>query len=419
MNAEILAIGSELLTPRRVDTNSLWLTGELNELGVEVVRKGVVGDDRRLLADAIRGALRRVPILILTGGLGPTEDDVTRDAVAEALGRPLVFHQEVLDEIDERFRRRGRKMAEINRRQAYLVEGAVKLPNSRGTAPGQWIEDQGRIVVLLPGPPRELEPMFREQCVPALGEKVPKLVIRTRVYRVTNMAESDLDQTISPVYTKYSNPTTTVLAAIGDIQVHLRARCETAAEAERLLEEVGSQIEALLGENIYSTGLQPLEAIVGELLLERKATLAVAESCTGGMIGARLTEVAGSSRYFAGGFIVYNPRLKTDLLGVAAELMERHSVVSREVAEAMAAGARERTGATYGLSVTGEAGPQPADPQIPVGTVWLGVAGPDGVHSKLLHSPGDRERVRSHATQAALSLLRDELRRGQSAPVPK
>jgi nicotinamide-nucleotide amidase len=411
MNAEILAIGSELLTPQRVDTNSLWLTGQLNDLGVEVAQKGVVGDDRGRLAKAIRDALERVPILILTGGLGPTEDDVTRDAVCEALGRGLVFHQETLDEIDERFRRRGRQMAEINKRQAYLIEGAKKLPNPRGTAPGQWIDDNGRIILLLPGPPREMMPMFTDQCLPGLRERLPKLAIRTRVYRVTNMTESDLDQLISPVYTKYENPVTTVLAASGDIQVHLRARCETAAEAEALVAEVGAQIEKLLGNNIYATSLDSLEMVVGQMLQARAATLTVAESCTGGMIGARLTGVPGSSKYFTGGFIVYSAKLKTDLLGVPAELIESHGVVSQEVSEAMATGARSRADATYALSITGEAGPEPGDPRVPVGTVWISVAAPDGVRSKLLRATGDREWIRAVATQSALSFLRDQLQR--------
>ncbi|MBX5496628.1 MAG: competence/damage-inducible protein A, partial [Bryobacteraceae bacterium] len=250
MNAEIIAVGSELLSPQRVDTNSLWLTGQLNVLGVEVVMKTVVGDDRDRLAATIRAAIQRSEIVVLTGGLGPTEDDVTREAASAALGLPLALRQDILDGIAERFRKMGRTMAEINRRQAYVLSGAEVLPNPNGTAPGQWVDREGRIIVLLPGPPLELKPMFEASCIPRFKERLPKAFIRTRFYRVAGMTESDLDQLISPVYTRYTNPVTTILAAPGDIQVHLRARSNSEEEAERLCEDLGSQIERLLGDRI-------------------------------------------------------------------------------------------------------------------------------------------------------------------------
>jgi nicotinamide-nucleotide amidase len=408
-DAEIIAVGSEMLTSQRIDTNSLYITDQLNALGVEVRRKLIIGDDRAMLTDAVRAALSHAGIVILTGGLGPTEDDVTRPAVADALDRKLVFSQEICDAIEERFRRRQRKMAEINKRQAYVIEGAEVLPNANGTAPGQWIANDGRVVIMLPGPPGELKPLFSNECIPRLVSLLPRQVIRARFYRVTGFTESDLDALIAPIYTKYTNPSTTILASPGDIQIHLRARCGSAEDAERLLAEVGDPIESLLGRHLFSRNGDPLEGIVGALLRERGATLSIAESCTGGMVGERITSIAGSSNYFVGGFVTYTDRLKTDLLGVDTTLIERHTAVSEEVARAMAEGTRARTGSTFAISVTGEAGPE-SSTGAPVGTIFVGFAGPDGPPEALRFAmPGDRPRIRGFATQAALDLLRRRL----------
>ena len=412
-DAEIIAVGSEMLTSQRQDTNSLFVTDQLNALGVEVRRKVIVGDDRALLTDAVQHALKHSGIVILTGGLGPTEDDLTREAVAEALGRSLIFHQDLCDAIEERFRRRQRNMAEINKRQAYLIEGAEVLPNPSGTAVGQWIERDGKIILLLPGPPGEMKPMFANECVPRLAQRLPAQVIRTRFYRVTGMTESDLDQLIAPAYKKYTNPMTTILASPGDIQVHLRARCSTAEEAEELLAEVGDPIEALLGERLFSRNGDSLEALVGGLLRGLGATVAVAESCTGGMVAERITSVAGSSDYFVGGFLTYTDQMKVDALGVDPALIAAHTAVSEEVARAMADGARIRTGATYAVSTTGEAGPESGS-GAPVGTVYIGFAGPEGAEAIRFTFPGDRQRVRLFATQGALDYLRRVLREGQA-----
>jgi nicotinamide-nucleotide amidase len=406
MNAEIIAVGSEMLTPQRVDTNSLYLTAELNNLGVEVVTKCVIGDDRDRLADAILRALSRSAILIISGGLGPTEDDLTREATAQALDRKLVFHGEIAEALEQRFLRAKRKMAEVNKRQAFVIEGAEILPNDRGTAPGQWVEESGAVAMLLPGPPHELKAMFERQCLPRLARLVPKQVIRTLFLRVTGMPESDLDQLISPVYKKYENPATTILAANGDLQIHLRARCNTEAEAEVLLAEVGGPIELLLGDRIYSRNGDPLEAVVGELLRKSHSTVSVAESCTGGMLGERFTSVPGSSDYFAGGFITYNNAMKTELLGVSLEILEEHGAVSKETAEAMATGARRRTNSTYALSITGEAGPNPGSEAAPVGTVYVGIADAAGVHVAHRQFFGDRQRIRIFTCQMALDVLR-------------
>lgn len=409
MEAEIIAVGSELLTTQRIDTNSLFLTDQLNALGVEVRRKMVVGDDRDLLTASIREAMERVEIVILTGGLGPTEDDLTRDAVASATGRKLIFRDDLRDAIAQRFQRMNRKMAEINLRQAYAVEGAEALPNPNGTAAGQWLEHERRVVMLLPGPPHEMKPMFLDQCVPRLKRRLPAQVIRTRFYRVAGMGESDLDQLIAPVYTKYTNPVTTILAAPSDIQIHLRARCESAGEAEALLAEVGPPIEALLGDRIYSRNGDSLEAVIGALLIARNATLSVAESCTGGLLGQRITSVAGSSKYFVGGLLVYNDFTKELLLGLDRNLINAHTSVSEEVACAMAEAARQRTGSTYAVSVTGEAGPESAS-GAPVGTVFIAISSPNfPAEARRLQLPGDRARVRTFAAQSALDFLRRKL----------
>ncbi|MCL4840407.1 MAG: competence/damage-inducible protein A [Bryobacteraceae bacterium] len=406
MTAEIIAVGSEMLTPQKTDTNSLWLTDQLNLLGVDVTQKTVIGDDQNRLAAAIASALDRTPLVLLTGGLGPTEDDLTREATAQALNRALIHDPAILHAIEQRFASFGRKMAPINKRQAFLVDGAVKLDNPNGTAPGQWLDFDGRMLALLPGPPGEMKPLFLTQVLPRLQALLPPRVLRTRFFRVAGMGESDVDQLIAPAYKPYENPVTTILAAAGDIQIHLRSFCATEAEAEARVAELGAKIEALLGDRIYSRNGDPLETALGVLLRERKATLAVAESCTGGLLGGRITEAPGSSEWFLGGFQVYGRAMKTRLLGLDEKLVEREGVVSEAVAVAMAESARDRTGATYALSVTGEAGPDSATPGIEPGTVWIGVATPEGVEAKLHRFPGNRARVRAFAVQSALNLLR-------------
>jgi nicotinamide-nucleotide amidase len=404
-DAEIIAVGSELLTPQKTDTNSLYLTDQLNALGVEVVRKTIVGDQRELLRDTLKSALLRSQIVILTGGLGPTEDDVTREAVSAALNLKLRYNDTVGHWLVERFKRFGRQMAENNKRQAFVLEGAEVLQNDWGTAPGQWIKHHGAVIMLLPGPPRELKAIFPARCLPKLEAMLPPQIIRARFYRVAGMGESDLDQLIAPVYSKYTNPVTTILAAASDIQIHLRARCATEDEANALLEEVSSQIEPLLGDRLYARNGEPLEEVVGMLLRDRKATLAVAESITGGMIGERLTEISGSSDYFLGGFLTYSNEMKTRLVDVSAELIAEHTAVSEPVALAMAQGARIKTGADYGLSVTGYAGPDGAQ----VGLVFIGVVTPKTSEVFKYQFNADRHRIRTLATNTALDRLRKRI----------
>ncbi|MBI4905277.1 MAG: competence/damage-inducible protein A [Acidobacteria bacterium] len=410
MDAAIIAIGSEMLTPDRVDTNSLWLTDQLNTRGVEVTMKMIVGDDRERLVRAMRHALDEVDLLFLSGGLGPTEDDVTRDAVAELCLRPLVFSQDICDWLVQRFERMKRKMAEVNKRQAFVVEGADVLPNERGTAPGQWVEYSGKHVVLLPGPPHEFKAMFTAQCVHRLEPLLPKQVIRTRFYRVACMGESDLDQLIAPVYKPYTNPATTILAAAADIQIHLRARCPHEDEAEALLFKVAGPILDLLGDRVYSDNGDPLETVIGHQLRAQRKTLAVAESATGGMLAERITSIPGSSDYFAGGFLTYTYHAKSQLLGIDPAFLEQHKAVSEPVAEAMARCARERTGASVALAVTGIAGPGAGSESEPVGTMFIGLSAENHSSVRRYHFSGDRHRIRTLATQFALDLLRRHLR---------
>ncbi len=416
MNAEIIAVGSEMLTPQRIDTNSLYLTDQLNAYGVEVTFKCIVGDDRALLTDTIRLAISRSAIVILTGGLGPTEDDLTRDAVAQALGVQQTYQPEVFENIVAMFARLGRKIADNNKRQAMLIDGAEWLENTRGTAPGQWIRTKRGVIILLPGPPKELTNMYEREVRERLVALLPKQVLRTRWYRVAGMGESDLDQLIAPVYTRYTNPVTTVLAKAGDIEVHLRARLETHEDAEALVDEVGRQVEELLGDRIYSRNGDSLEKTVGHLLVECGATVAVAESCTGGLLGARLTETPGASDWFRGGYIVYNLDLKKALVGKAeGAQIEAAGVVSEVTATLLAKAAAECSRATHGVSITGVAGPEGGTDENPVGTVWIAVASAHSVTglplvtSRRYRFPGDRVRVRTLAAQSALDLLRRHL----------
>ena len=410
MNAEIIAVGSEMLTHKRVDTNSLFITEQLNNLGIEVTAKHVIGDDLERLAETIRRALGAAPVVVISGGLGPTEDDLTRDAVAVALDRRLVLNAAISDGIEQRFRQMKRTMPEINRRQAMLIEGAHMLSNDRGTAPGQWIEEAGAVLMMLPGPPHELKSMFTRHCLPRLERIVPQSAIRTLELRIAGMSESELDQAISPIYKHYTNPVTTILAHNGDMQVHLRARCATEGETMQLLAEVGGRIDAVLGDRIYSRNGDPLEAVVGKQLLSQRATRAVAESATGGGLAERITSIPGSSSWFVGGVIAYTKRMKVELLGVSADILDRLGAVSAETAEAMALGARRRTGATWAVSITGNAGPTADGDEAPIGMIYVGISSPNETVSYHRQWPtSDRARVRAFAAQMALDLLRRKL----------
>jgi nicotinamide-nucleotide amidase len=406
MKSEIIAVGSEMLTPDRLDTNSLFLTQELNRLGVQVVRKTVVGDQAGQIRDAFREALGRVELVISIGGLGPTEDDLTRETLAELLGRILVRDDAVLHKIEGMFRRLGRTMSEVNMRQAMVPEGAEVLDNARGTAPGLWLETDGHIVVLLPGPPHELKPMMTAQVAPRLERLSNRARLFRRELRVTGLPESDLDQRIAPIYKLYAETETTILAAPGEISVHVRAWSQDASAADRMLDEIVERISLALGEHIFSAKGESMEEVVARELTLHNATIAVAESCTGGLLAQRLTSIPGSSSYFLGGVVSYSNQLKSAWVDVPAEIIESKGAVSAEVARALADGIRRRAGSTFGLGVTGIAGPGGGSPEKPVGTVHIALSDENGFTDRAMQLPGDRERVRFSASQAALDLVR-------------
>jgi nicotinamide-nucleotide amidase len=409
LTAEIIAVGSELLTPFRTDTNSLWLTDRLNSIGVEVKLKTIVGDDDARLEETIRDALKRSGVVILTGGLGPTEDDITRKIAARALGRRLSLDERVLEEIRAKFLRWGRKMPEINARQAMVVEGSEILPNPNGSAPGMYLELDSRVVVLLPGPPREMKPMFDTHVLPKLSERAGGVRVARRVLRVAGLGESAVDERIAPVYTQYKNPQTTILFTNTDIEIHLTAQGKTEQEAELLLDGLSGQLEERLGDSVFAFRGETMEEVVGLRLAVSGFNIAVAESCTGGLIAHRLTEVPGSSSYFMEGVVTYSNEAKTRLLGVPEELIERHGAVSAEVAEAMAEGVKHRAATDFGLAVTGVAGPGGGTSDKPVGLVYVSLADDAHTEHRRIMLPGDRHLIRWRASQAALDLLRRRL----------
>jgi nicotinamide-nucleotide amidase len=409
LSAEIIAIGSELLTSRFKDTNSLYLTEQLNSIGIPVVMKIIVGDDETYLEDAVRQALARTPILITIGGLGPTEDDVTRKVIARVLQRQLVLNDEILAKLQRRFKARGVEMPANNARQALVPTGSDVLENKNGTAPGLWVTAEKNHVILLPGPPSELKPMFEELCMPRLHEMAGSGALARCVFRTAGLPESLLDARIAPIYTKYKNPETTVLAKPGQVEVRLTARGKTKEEAERLMKELGDQIDQELDEFIFARSEQSLEEVVGMYLVMKNATIATAESCTGGLIAERLTDVPGSSRYFISGVICYSNEWKMELAGIPPLLLEMQGAVSAEVARGLAEGIRNRMKTTVGVGVTGIAGPSGGSTQKPVGTVHIAVATPNGTEHRQFLYPGDREKVRWQASQSALDLVRREL----------
>lgn len=412
MIAEIVAIGSELLDPFHQDTNSLYLTGKLSQIGVEVAFKSVVGDNRQHLTAVARVAIGRADIIVFMGGLGPTEDDLTRECVAAALGREVHRDPVLITELYTRFAQYRRRMPENNERQAEVIEGAEILRNPRGTAPGQWIETEhqgsARYLMLLPGPPHEIKPMFDEQCLPRLSAKLPKSFIATRHLRIAMLGESDCDSRIAPIYKTAEGVETTILAGAGEINLHLRSRAEHQDIAEQRVEELAEKIEDELGDFVYSRG-ESLQEIVGYHLQLRNATLAVAESCTGGMLGQRITSVSGSSRYFLGGAIVYSNDFKTLFANVPPLMIAQHGAVSSEVAQALADGIRDETGATIGLGITGVAGPTGGNEEKPVGLVFHALSDARGTEVVERRFPGDRERIRLFATQQALDMVRRRL----------
>jgi competence/damage-inducible protein CinA-like protein len=410
LKACILAIGSEMLTPFRVDTNSLFITERLNAIGYDVRLKAVVGDDIDELADILRAAIGWADLIVITGGLGPTEDDVTRDAVARVHDMPLEVDEAIADRIRDRFARRGMTMPDINRRQAMVPRGAVVLENPNGTAPGLWIERGRTAMVLLPGPPREMKPMLEGVVRDRLAPRSGTAGLFRRVLKITGRAESDVDAHAQPTYAKWtSSPvpiSTTILAVLGQIELHLTAQAANPDAADAALDAAVLEMQQVLGPSVYSTDGRSLEAVVGDLLRQYTLTIAVAESCTGGLLASRLTDVPGSSDYVERGVVCYSNRSKTELAGVPAALIAEHGAVSEPVARAMAEGIRSRAGTNIGIGITGIAGPGGGTPEKPVGTVSVAVISDDETRVRTFQFIGGRDMVKFQAAQAALNMTR-------------
>ncbi|KXK04817.1 MAG: hypothetical protein UZ17_ACD001000820 [Acidobacteria bacterium OLB17] len=409
LSAEIIAIGSELLGPTRVDTNSLWLTEQLNDIGVEVQLKTIVGDDGARLEEAVADAVKRADIIITTGGLGPTEDDITRVSTAKALGRELVYHDEIEAVLRERFQRWGRKMPEINKRQAFIVEGAEILENPRGSAVGMLLELGAKRIAILPGPPRENQPMFTDFVLPRLKELVGDVFVARRVMKIVGLGESAVDEIAAPIYNSVERASTSILFNKTEVELHVSVRRDSRKEADADADELARRLSDAFGIAMFSTNGETMEEVIGRLLRERSETLALAESCTGGLVARRVTEVAGASAYFGEGVVTYSYEAKVRLLGVRQETLDKFGAVSAECAEEMAAGIRERSGADHAISITGIAGPDGGTDEKPVGTVFIAYAGPNGVASRKFFLPGDRYLIRWRTSQAALDVLRRAL----------
>ena len=414
-SAEIIAVGSELLGSTRADTNSLFLSDRLSALGIDLHVKSVVGDDRGDLATVFRQAMERSDVVILTGGLGPTDDDLTRDVVSDALGLPMSVDEAIVETIRARFARRGLDMPAVTARHAQVPRGALVLDNPNGTAPGLFIDYDGpigrRFVILLPGPPRELEPMFDRLCEGPLGARAGgERTYRTSLY-ITGRGESHVEQKVQPIYSKWRDATppisTTILAAMGQIELHLSVRDTDAPRAAATLERAREDLLAVIAEDVYSTDGRKMEQVVGDLLQARGLTIAAAESCTGGLLMSRLTDVPGSSAYVRAGIVTYANEDKVSLLGVPKELIDTHGAVSEPVAVAMAEGIRERTGAAVAIGITGIAGPSGGTPTKPVGTVVVAVIVPNQpAYVRTYSFVGGRAMVKFQATQAALDRVR-------------
>ncbi|HET9794532.1 MAG TPA: competence/damage-inducible protein A [Thermoanaerobaculia bacterium] len=409
MKASIVAVGSELLGTSRTDTNSLWLAGKLDEAGIEIARKTCVGDDLAAIAAELREAARRAPIVLVTGGLGPTADDLTREAVAEFAGRSLAIDPRILEDIRGRFARRGIAMPRINEKQALVVEGSRPLTNPRGSAPGIWLEREEGIVACLPGVPSEMKRMFEELVLPEIARRFGGSPRHRRILKIAAMGESAVEERVTPVYEKWSGHAFTILASVGEVQLHLAAP-GTAGEAERVLDEQTADFQRALEGRIYGRDDQTLESVVGGRLREIGATVATAESCTGGLIAQRITDVAGASDYFRGSVVAYADDVKTSLLDVRPGTLAAHGAVSEETAREMAEGARARFGADFALAATGIAGPGGGSPEKPVGTVWIALATPSGkTRARHLRPPGDRATIRGWTAAAALEMLREAI----------
>lgn len=410
MRAETIAVGSELLTPFRTDTNSTEISRYLMDIGINVAYKTVVGDSEEDIARAVRTAVSRVQVVIITGGLGPTNDDLTREGVSKALKIQLIFREDILKHLKERYKQLGREMPENVAREAFVLEGAEVIYNKVGTAPGMWLEkpEQNLYLAILPGPPAEWKPMFEEVVLPKLSGRSKHNIVR-RILKVTGLSEAETEEIISPIYAGSKNPWVSILPYPGEIEIHIWAKAKEKADAELMVEQMQEKFLKVLGENVYTTDERPLEQIVGELLREKGKTLAVAESCTGGLLANKITNIPGSSDYFLMGAVTYSNEAKIKVLGVSEKDIEEYGAVSEQVAAQMAEGVRRIAGSDFGIGITGIAGPGGATPKKPVGLVYTALSWEGGTEVIRNRFAGNRLQIKEQSCKKALDMLRRKL----------
>lgn len=408
MKCEIIAVGTELLLGNIVNTNARYLSQKLAELGIDVFYHVVVGDNLQRLSDTIKESLLRADLIITSGGLGPTVDDLTKEGAAKALGLELLPDEGSLRKIEGMFKAMGRPMTENNIKQAYIPKGAVILENDNGTAPGVLIEKDGKIIIMLPGPPKELYPMFEDKVLPYLRTKVSS-TIRSRMLRVIGVGESTAEDMLKEIFKNQTNPTIAPYAKDGEVHLRITAKSNTVEEAEILIDNMELSVREILGENIYGYDEETLEAVVLKLLQERKLTLSLAESCTGGLVANRLTDVPGSSASLMCGVVSYSNEAKIKLLGVKEDTIREFGAVSNETAGEMADGIRKTAGTDIGVSITGIAGPDGGSKEKPVGLCYIGVSFGDKLTVHRIMLTGNRKRIKWNTSSRALDLLRREL----------
>lgn len=409
MDVELISIGDEIISGHTVDTNSAYIAPRLAEIGLAVTYKTAVGDDLKRMEEVFKRALVRTDIVIATGGLGPTDDDITKRVICKVFKRKLIFHEEVLEDLKKRFEARGFKMPSINQNQALLPQGATFLPNKTGSAVGILISEDNKIFVSMPGVPQEMRVMLNEELIPYLETKIKKAAIKVIKLRTTGIFESALAEKITPFIKVPDNIKFAYLPAYHGVDLRIISTGKNKKEASDSAENLADQIRELAGKYIYAEGDDPLEAVIGKLLTERKEKLAVAESCTAGLLAGQLASVPGSSAYLDRGVVTYSNESKIELLDVPKETIENHGAVSAETAEAMAINVREKAGVDYGVSITGIAGPDGGTEEKPVGTVFIAIASAKGVKSKKYLLTNDREINRGRSVYAALGMLRKEI----------
>jgi len=412
MKGEIIAVGTELLLGNIVNTNAQYLSQKLADLGIDVYYHVVVGDNLKRLTETIKTSLERSDIVITSGGLGPTADDITKEGAAQAMGLKLLPDEESIERIKKMFSSTGRIMTENNIKQGYIPEGAVVLENNNGTAPGVLIEKEGKIVIMLPGPPKELYPMFESKVLPYLKSKTDS-TIRSKVLRVIGVGESAVEHMLKDIFDSQANPTIAPYAKDGEVHLRITAKTGIPEEADSLIAEMEQKVRAILGDNIYGCNEETLEEAVLKLLQKKNLTISLAESCTGGLVASRLTDIPGASASLISGVVSYSNESKINILKVKEDTIRKYGAVSPQTAEEMAVGAKRLSNTDIGLSITGIAGPEGGSAEKPVGLCYIGIAAADSVNVQKIMLTGNRNRIRWSSSSRALDFLRRKLISGQ------